>query len=56
MELYVKAVSSLDKIYKSEDDPGVTKLEKISGLKGENISFQLDYFLDEGKLSGVRIR
>ncbi len=49
MELSVKAVSSLDKIYKSKEDPGVTKLTKISGLKGENISFQLDYFLDEGK-------
>lgn len=46
MKLKMRVVSAMEKIYKSDHKPGFKKLSKISGLRGENLSFQIDYYLD----------
>ncbi|MCR5033381.1 MAG: DUF4091 domain-containing protein [Lachnospiraceae bacterium] len=46
MNLEMTIVSSLEKVYKSKEASTLKPLKKLSGLRGETISFQLDYVLE----------
>ena len=50
MKINLKIISSLGKSYRSTGEHDFTEIKRISGLKGETVSLQLDYCLDYGRL------